>query len=134
MIEIVARSGPPDALNCPAFICDACRRQVTGRGNIYWVVKNSAEHFTSSPLFVSHKGRCVKPAEKLVESLYPAADGWSRTLWSELGTFLGQLAHNAENDFSEDADGIYHNHQLVQPYRGVLPALPDAPDTRRPAR
>ncbi|WP_158708269.1 hypothetical protein [Streptomyces sp. NRRL S-455] len=36
MIEYVARSGPPEARNCPAFISDACRQQVAGAGIVTW--------------------------------------------------------------------------------------------------
>ncbi len=131
MIEFTARSGPPEAMNCPAFICDACRLQVVGKGNVYWVQKTNSVHFETSPIFVGHKGRCGRAVEKLIEQLYPAPAGWSGTLWNELATFMKHLSFNAENPFTDDADGIYHDHKLVQPGGTALPTFSDAPDTRR---
>ena len=37
MIEIIARNGPPEAMLCPAFVCDACRKQVVGAGNVVYM-------------------------------------------------------------------------------------------------
>lgn len=131
MIEFTPRSGPPVAMDCPAFICDACRVQVVGKGNIYWVQKVTSEHFETSPIFVGHKGRCGRAVERLMEQLYPHADGWTGSLFNELEEFVKHLSFNAVNAFVADSDGTYHDHKLVQPGGVVLPTFPDVPDTRR---
>ncbi|MEV7519409.1 hypothetical protein [Streptomyces sp. NPDC091371] len=113
MIEYVARSGPPEAMNCPAFICDACRQQVVGAGIVTWAttIANRGRTHSQSPLYVAHKGECGRKVEAMLHAAYPASDGWM-DLWDDIGVFLKQLTHNATSAFTDDADGEYHQHQL----------------------
>lgn len=123
MIEYISRSGEPEAMNCPAFICDACREQVVGRGNILWasrIAKGVSRG--SSPLFVAHKGRCDRAVKKLMEGMYPFDDGWLE-LWEEIGGFLAHLTNNLEHAFADDRDGTYAEHELTHPAGVVLPTF-----------
>ncbi len=131
MIEYIARSGPPEALNCPAFICDACRHQVVGRGNILWTYRFPSDHHESSPLFVSHKSSCVRAVEQLIGQLYPRDQNWSNALSHDLESFVATLGHNSTHAFDDDETGTYHYQRLVHPGGIRLPTLSNTPDTRR---
>ncbi|MEV7427002.1 hypothetical protein [Streptomyces sp. NPDC091212] len=114
MIEYVARSGPPEAMNCPAFICDACRKQVVGAGIVTWSTTIGRDHdqHRQSPLYVAHKGICGRKVEAMLHASYPHADGWV-DLWDDIADFVRQLTHNATEAFSDDPDGTYHRHTLT---------------------
>ncbi|WP_405580713.1 hypothetical protein [Streptomyces sp. NBC_01092] len=115
MIEYLGRSGPPEAMNCPALICDTCREQVVDRGNVIWGTTAGADGpRRSTPLFVAHKGRCDRAFDLWFAQAYPAADGWLQ-LWEEAAVFVGQLTHNLTHAFADDTDGEYHPHHLVLP-------------------
>lgn len=118
MIEYVARSGPPEAMNCPAFICDACREQVVDQGIVTWattIVRDGAPGpHQQSPIYVAHKGRCDRAVKLWIDQHYPAADGWI-DLWDDLEDFVHQLTHNLANAFADDTDGTYHPHRLAHP-------------------
>ncbi|MEV5516952.1 hypothetical protein AB0L50_29265 [Streptomyces flaveolus] len=114
MIEYVARSGPSEAMNCPAFICDACRQQVVGAGIVTWATTigdGRIRTHNQSPLYVAHKGECGRKVGAMLHAGYPSSDGWM-DLWDDIGDFLKQLTHNATNAFADDADGEYHQHHL----------------------
>ncbi|MFB6550157.1 hypothetical protein [Streptomyces sp. NPDC056405] len=114
MIEYVARSGPPEAMNCPAFICDACRQQVVSAGIVTWATTigdGRRQTHSQSPLYVAHKGECGRKVEAMLHAGYPASDGWM-DLWDDIGDFLKQLTHNVTNGFADDSDGEYHQHRL----------------------
>lgn len=115
MIEIIIRSGPPEAMTCPALVCDACRRQVAGRGNILFARRVVNDQRESSPLFVAHKGRCDRIVGKLIEHAYPFDDGWATNLWEEAETFMAQLSHNFTHPFADDSEGRYARHALTMP-------------------
>lgn len=112
MIEIVPRDGPPEAMNCPAFICDACRKQVIGQGNIVWMRRYIDRQPQSSPLYVAHKGDCDRRIEAALEQRYTAADGWT-SLWEEAGDFLHYLTNNLTQTFADDPDGRYLTQTIV---------------------
>jgi hypothetical protein len=112
MIEIIARDGEPQALLCPALICEACREQVAGPGNIIWFWRTDPE-WQASPLFVAHK-HCNRKVEALLEPVYSFEQGWRRA-WREAKLFLDQLAHNFGNPFADDREGVYHDQVVVQP-------------------
>lgn len=123
MIEVVARDGEPEALLCPALICDACRKQVAGPGNLLWAVRRpEGGKRQSSPAFVAHKGRCDQVVKKILANLYPLADGWTEQ-WDEAGSFLAYLTSNTSKPFADDPDGNYLDHELVQPGGQVLSNL-----------
>ncbi|MBX9425461.1 hypothetical protein [Streptomyces lateritius] len=129
MIEVVPRSGPPEAMNCPAVICDACRRQVVGKGNIIWaikVVRSDEETRQQSPVYAAHKGACDRGLEAWLKKQY--GPGWI-TLWEEMGTYLRQLLHNAEHSFEEDAEGEYHRLVIKQPGNDPHIEIPDGSAT-----
>lgn len=115
MIEYVARSGPPEAMNCPAFICDACRKQVVGAGIVTWSTSIARDGkpgpHRQSPLYVAHKGECGRKVEAMLHAAYPLDDGWV-DLWDDIADFLKQLTHNTTNAFADDPDGEYHQHRL----------------------
>lgn len=127
MIEVVPRSGPPEALSCPAIVCDACRRQVVGKGNIVWalkVVHSDTEVRQQSPLYAAHKGACDRALDAWLKGQY--GPGWI-LMWEELGVYLRQLLHNAENDFADDAKGEYHQLIIKQPKNDPHSKIPDGP-------
>ncbi|WP_157239497.1 hypothetical protein [Catenuloplanes japonicus] len=125
MIEMVARDGPPEAMLCPAFICDACREQVVGSGNIYYRDRWVGDRRQSSPLFVSHK-RCARAVEAILDVFYPQSDGWM-DLCQEMRDFVKSLANNFTHAFADDTKGTYHNHDLVQPDGGIMPHFKNGP-------
>ncbi len=112
MIEYIGRDGPPEAKNCPAFICDHCREQVVGSGNVTWCVTFGGGE-RSSPIYVSHK-QCARSVEAWLETIYPRRDGWM-VLWDEMRIFVQQLAYNASHAFADDAEGTYRSHSLALP-------------------
>lgn len=114
MIEYVARSGPPEAMNCPAFICDACRKQVVGEGIVTWcstIGRDAGDTHRQSPIYVAHKGLCGRKVEAMLKAGYPPADGWI-DYWDDIADFVRQLANNATEAFADDPDGEYHQHSL----------------------
>ncbi|NGO43786.1 hypothetical protein [Streptomyces ureilyticus] len=118
MIEYVARSGPPEAMNCPAFVCDICRKQVVSEGIVTWATTIGRDGdpgpHRQTPVYVAHKGRCGRALEVWIERTYPLDDGWA-DLWDDLGDFVRQLAYNLTHAFEDDAEGTYHPHRLVVP-------------------
>lgn len=117
MIEIIARNGPPEAMLCPAFICDACRRQVVGEGNVISKVRYSGGQRQTSPLFIAHKGTCDLTVDAWLNKRYPLDNGWS-LIWEELETFVRQLANNLAHAFADDHEGEYLSHQIILPAGG----------------
>lgn len=116
MIEYVARDGPPEAMNCPAFICDICRKQVVGKGIVTWGTTVAHEGdggpHRQTPIYVAHKGRCGRALEVWFERTYPHDDGWM-DLWDDLDDFMRQLAYNLVNAFADDHEGTYRQHRLI---------------------
>ncbi|MEV5611493.1 hypothetical protein [Streptomyces sp. NPDC052225] len=115
MIEYIARSGPPEAMNCPAFVCDACRKQVVGEGIVTWATTigdGTPGPHRQSPLYVAHKGDCGRKVEAMVNAGYPLSEGWV-DLWEDIPDFLKHLTHNATDAFADDPDGEYHQHTLA---------------------
>lgn len=127
MIEFVPYSGEPQALNCPAVICDTCRQQIVGEGRVVWCVKavSKGEQRQQSPLFASHKGRCHHALDRWLEEQYPLDGNWIN-LSEEVDSFLKQLGHNAARSFADDQQGEYHQvivKMPTDPHQG-LPTLP----------
>lgn len=116
MIEYIGRSGPPEAMNCPALICDTCREQVVDRGNVIWgcTLGDGNGGRRRTPLYVAHKGRCDRAFDLWFAKAYPREDGWIQ-LWEEAADFMRQLAHNLTHAFADDTEGTYHQHHLVLP-------------------
>ncbi|MFE1767227.1 hypothetical protein ACFW81_23790 [Streptomyces angustmyceticus] len=115
MIEYMAFSGTDDALNCPIFICDYCRKQITGPGNIVWGEAGGhpeGEPRRRTPLFATHKD-CDHKFTAMFRQIYPPEGGW-RDLWDDIDTFLRQLAHNATHALDEKA-GEAHPHIMDMP-------------------
>lgn len=130
MIEIVPRNGPPEALTCPAVVCDVCRRQITDSGNILWahkVVGDSGEPPAQSPMYAAHKGNCDMAMEKWLKVQY--GQGWI-TLWEEADTFLQQLVHNFTRAFGEDTRGDYQRLIIQHPKSDPHREIPDLPVSR----
>lgn len=124
MIEIVYRSGPPEALCCPALICDACREQIIAdytadvslQGNAYyWSKRDNQGRMSVSPMLLAHKGHCDQALRRVLGgNFYQSQDGWDSG-WDEIGTFLDHLGHNAITPFSGDEEGAYRFADIVPP-------------------
>jgi hypothetical protein len=116
-------------MNCPAVVCDACRRQVVGTGNIVWaykVVHGTDEVRQQSPLYAAHKGRCDQALDAWLKKQYSSSDHWI-LLWEELDSFMRQLGHNSTNAFADDAEGEYHQLVIKQPRNDPHTAIPEIP-------
>jgi hypothetical protein len=116
LIEYVPYSGEPEAMNCPAVICDTCRKQVVGEGNVVWCIRagGKGDLRQQSPLFASHKGGCDRVLDRWLQAQYPLDDNWIN-LWEEIDVFLEQLGHNVGRSFAEDPRGDYHEVILRMP-------------------
>jgi hypothetical protein len=116
MIEFVPYSGEPQALNCPAFICDTCRQQVTEDGLVVWRVKvrDPGEPRQQSPLFVTHKRRCDQALTRWLDATYPRDSNWI-DLTEDIDVFRKQLDNNAQRPFADDHNGDYHQTVLRMP-------------------
>lgn len=113
MIEIIARNGAPEAMLCPAFICDACREQIVGQGNVISKVRYDGDQRQTSPLLFAHKGQCTQAVDAWLNARYLLTEGWSM-IWDELGDFVRQLSHNLTHAFADDPEGEYLSHQLIE--------------------
>lgn len=95
MLVYLTRSGPPEAMNCPVFLCDQCRQTIQGAeggdgygGIVIW--RNRPDR--TQEMFTVHKGRC----DRAFEAAHPGDDIW---LWEDLDVFLSQLTHNTTEPF-----------------------------------
>ncbi|MFI5831047.1 hypothetical protein ACIA6C_28000 [Streptomyces sp. NPDC051578] len=116
MIEFMPRSGPPEAMHCATVICDACRQQVHGAGNLVWGRRMGSDEtgkIEHTPLFAAHKGACDRALDNWLKKQYP--QGQWLLMWEELGDFLKQLAYNSEHAFTDDTKGEYHKTILKMP-------------------
>src|SRR5512142_149908 len=117
---MVSRSGPPEAMLCPALICDACREQIltdkAGGNALHWVRFDPAE---SSPLLLAHGGPCSSMLRTALSGHYRTEDGWSAG-WEEIGTVLDQLANNAVRAFADDPNGSHRATRVVPPPAELL--------------
>lgn len=113
MIEILERSDKPGAGDGAAFICDACRKQVVGSGNIIWGCTVGIEPQLSTPLFVAHKGGCDVAVQRTLEERY-VGEQWV-WLWEDVGPFTKTLMHNLTNSFADDRQGTYHKQRVAFP-------------------
>ncbi|MFD5566616.1 hypothetical protein [Streptomyces cadmiisoli] len=116
MIEYVPYSGEPEAMNCPAVICDTCRKQVVGQGNVIWCIRagEKGEQRQISPIFAAHKGRCDRALELWLRGQYPIDDHWIN-LWEEVEVFMKQFNNNVSRSFDEDPQGEYHQTIVKMP-------------------
>ncbi|MFJ8677257.1 hypothetical protein [Streptomyces sp. NPDC093589] len=128
MIEYMAHSGPNTALNCPIFICDFCRQQITGQGNVVWGEAGGYDGTPRqrTPIFATHKD-CDHKFIGMFRKIYPVKDGW-RDLWDDIGDFVKQLAHNATRSLEEQA-GESHPHIVAMPLVRNWGQLPEAEDS-----
>jgi hypothetical protein len=129
MIEYIPRSGPPEAMILPAVICDTCRRQVAGSGNIVWATKvmhDPSETRQQSPLFAAHKGSCDQALDAWLTEQYRLEDHWILS-WEELETFIRHLSANSKKDFSEDPQGEYHRFVIKVPSNDLHREVPNIP-------
>lgn len=102
MIVYLSRSGPPEAMNCPVFMCDHCREPIQGRkggdgfgGIVIW--RATAED--GQEMASVHKGRC----DRAYESAHPG-EHWS---WNDLDEVIEQLAHNTDEPFPAEDNVEY---------------------------
>jgi hypothetical protein len=94
MLVMLARSGPPEAQNCPALLCDQCLEPIAGRqggGEIGGLVIFRTGADGRQELATLHKGRC----NRAYEAAHPGTH-WS---WQELTEFMRFLAMNTAEAF-----------------------------------
>ena len=104
---MVARSGPPEAMLCPAAVCDVCGEPIHGHGHVVWWPEYSDQgEYSSSPLYFVHQAVCD---QRLCAALgdsprHPSGGSY----WQSLDEFLAQLRHNFEDPF-EDGAAVKHD-------------------------
>lgn len=125
MIEYIGRDGEPEASLCPAFICDACRQQIT-QGLVLHGATYENGHRYATPLHVACRGRCYQQVAAHFHNAYPGMYG---DLTEDIHTFVKHLTHNSTNAFTDDPEGTYHQHTIVMPgtdvFRTRAPRLMD---------
>jgi hypothetical protein len=106
MIAFIDRNGPPEAMHCPAFLCDHCHKPIAGKGVegpggiVIWRPKGQAHDADHRPgpqeVATVHKGAC----DRTYEATHPAANGErDRWWWMDLDELLEHLTHNIANPF-----------------------------------
>jgi hypothetical protein len=100
MIEIVNLDGYNDGwgpLVCPVLVCDVCREQVVGHGNLERAYRHvDGEAVEQTPLYVTHKQPCSRVFDQWKAGAYPTSEGWAFG-WDEARVVLDQLQHNLNN-------------------------------------
>jgi hypothetical protein len=103
MIVLVNRSGPPEAMICPAIYCEVCNRPVNHQGNAVWYEYDSTE-LERTPVYYVHKG-CARAFEREhCKTCSEQHGGYCRAhyRWYDLPRFLDHLAHNFAHPFKDD--------------------------------
>lgn len=102
MLVYLNRNGPPEALNCPVFMCDQCLEPINGRkggdghgGIIIWRRRPD----DTQEMATVHKGRC----DRAYEAARPGGH-WS---WNDLDEMLEHLTHNTLEPFPVEDDVEY---------------------------
>lgn len=95
-ITLIDRNGPPEAMQCPAVICDACGCPISATGVVVW---NAGYEADGRPLVTEvtylHKGAC-----DLAWSM-----GKPNLQSADLGEFMAQLTENFARPFAQ-APGV----------------------------
>jgi predicted HD phosphohydrolase len=109
-ITFIDRNGPPEAMRCPAFLCDVCNEPVHHSpddghfGAVVWWTSYDGDRPKVSQVYVVHKGpqkRCLDALSKAI-----GKDAGHET-WDNLDSFAQQLLHNALNPFVSERDAQY---------------------------
>lgn len=94
MLTYVSRNGPPEAMICPVFMCDACLTPIQGKeggdgygGIVIWANLDDGTQVVATV----HKGRC----DRAYEARRPGLD-W---MWEDLDVSLAQLTQNTAKAF-----------------------------------
>jgi hypothetical protein len=99
-LTFIDRNGPPEAMLCPAFLCDVCKEPVSGGGWVLW--NTSYAEGDNRPrirdLVVVHSGACGRQRQDLNSS-------------RELDQFVQDLAYTSTHAWEPEADVEY-----VAPY------------------
>ena len=97
MLVFVDRSGQPEAVACPVFLCDQCLAPIQGNqggdrlgGIVLWRRHDDGSQVTATV----HKGTC----DRRYEATHGGAD-WS---WEEIDVFVGHLAQNVSEPFPHE--------------------------------
>lgn len=99
MIVVLTRSGPPEAMTCPAILCDTCLTPIHDQRPYGLVLWRDLDDGTQQIAHV-HKGRC----DRTWEAKHPGPDHW---MSAELGVFLDQLRGNVEEPFPAEDNVEY---------------------------
>lgn len=73
-------------LHCPTILCDACGKQITGMGNVYWIAREGEATYRS--LWFTHKSPC-SGLDRAIEQ-----KTGELVLFEELDVWLDQLKNN----------------------------------------
>lgn len=76
--------GLPDLI-CPIVVCDGCRRQIVGPGNVLWADSHGGE------VWHVHKGACDRQVSQVIRR----TTGQDHELSRELSEWLAQLHNNS---------------------------------------
>jgi len=94
MIVYITRNGPPEAMHCPVFLCNACGEPIQGReggsglgGIVIW--RNHPDR--TQDIATVHKGAC----DLAHEAAHPG-ESWS---WEDFDVFMEQLTNNTADPF-----------------------------------
>lgn len=104
MIVYLDRNGPPEAMHCPVFVCDACGNPIQGDDKPGIVIWRSGPHSPdhrpgTQQMAHVHKGAC----DRAYEADHPGGH-WS---WNDLDEFLEHLTNNTAKPFPDEPDVEY---------------------------
>jgi hypothetical protein len=113
-LVMVHRNGPPAALLCPVWLCDACDRPIQDihmammayAEEIFYedgvwgdFIRDEHGHVWQSPVYVAHKRRCLDVIE---EAIAPREKPGRCFFTEELTVAMEQLATNTSRPFPDE--------------------------------
>jgi hypothetical protein len=99
MITYIERNGPPEAMSCPAILCDQCLKPITGHGNVMWLPDYDGDTYQVLALAHTHK-ECTAAFERT----HHPDRAWCS---EELDQWLAQIAHNFTHPFPAEPNVEY---------------------------
>jgi hypothetical protein len=79
--------GLPDLI-CPVVLCDGCREEIVGPGNVLWIDSDGGQ------VWHTHKGACDRKVSRAIRQAHGTDHEWSR----ELSEWIAQLHRNVSVD------------------------------------
>lgn len=96
MITTIVRNGPPEAMTCPAVICDHCGKPIHEQGNALWLSEYSEGSDRPRTTFAFTHKHC--------DHLFDRSGLWFS---EELDRFLEQLVYNFSHQFRHEPNVEY---------------------------